>query len=60
MEKSNKIVAEKIIKQLLENKLLPQEKKQEWLKKFYPETVSYEDWSLLADFYIKEKDKTNE
>ena len=58
--KSDHIVAEKIIKKLLEKQLLPQDKKKEWIKKLSLGEVFYEDWNLLADFYIKKENEIYE
>ena len=56
-KKPEEIVAEKIIKNLIEKQLLPEEKKEKWIKKLSSEEIYPEDWNLLADFYIKDKQK---
>ena len=55
-KKPDNIVAEKIVKKLLEKQFLSEDKKEEWVKKLSSENVLYEDWNLLAEFYVK-KDK---
>ena len=59
-KKPDQIVAEKIINQLAEKRLLSEEKKGKWLKKLSSGAVSSEDWNLLADFYIKEEEQADE
>ena len=53
--KPDQIVAEKILAQMVEEQLLSEDKRKEWLKKLSLGTAYLEDWSFLADFYIKEK-----
>ena len=59
-KKPDQIVAEKIISQLLEKQLLSKERKEEWMQKLSSESASDSDWSLLADFYIREKEQTDD
>ena len=56
----DQITAEKIIDRLVQNRFLSEEKKEEWLKKLSSGTASAEDWNLLADFYIKEKEQADD
>ena len=56
--KPDNIVSEKIIKKLIGRELLSKDKKEEWTKKLSEGEVSFEEWNLLSEFYIK-KDNAN-
>ena len=58
--KPDHIVAEEAVNQLIKQRLLSEDKKEEWIKKLSKEGVFSEDWNLLADFYIKNKVKIDE
>ena len=55
--KPDDIVAKKIIKKLLEQQLLSEDRKEEWIKKLSLGKASIEDWNLLAEFYTRNQAK---
>ena len=60
LKKPDDIVAEQIINQLMEKKLLSEEKREEWLRKLSSGTSSSEDWNFLANLYAKTKEQADE
>lgn len=54
--KPNAIVAEQIVEELLKKRLLSEDRKEEWIKKLSSEKIYPEEWNLLAEFYIKQKE----
>lgn len=52
--KSDNIVAKKIVEELVKKQLLSEDRKEEWIKKLSFGEASFEDWNLLADVYTQD------
>ena len=51
--KSDYVVAKKIVDELIKNNFLPENKKEEWIKKISLGQATYQDWYFLSELYFK-------